>query len=325
MALKLRFAGHAQLWAEIVLPKGERVFVATPESFELGAFVSLTLESPELSAPLVVTAIVVSHRPSTPMTPAGVVVSLNTNAVDRVEAALQEVAPTDLPQVLVAPRPERQFAARVVIPKLIEGCSVKTLSTSSMSLTTPVQLPLEETVVIAIQLPDGEVQVSAVVSWARPELSLIGLRVGTLDPMALTRIKRALDADQKLSAEASMPSGHTIVIADDDPAILEILARVLTTAGHRVIRADRGDTALQMIRQERPKLIFLDVLMPGLDGLQVCAAVRADPSLTRTPVVLLSAMGEQRLAETVRDVKASDSLTKPMKLDSVRAILSKYL
>ncbi len=325
MALKLTFAGHAQLWAEIVLPRGDRVFVATAEPLELGAVVALTLESPELASPLVVTATVSGLRPATPSTPAGVVVNLNTNAVDRVQAALHEVAPTDLPQVRVASRPERQFAARVVIPKLIEGCSVKTLSTSSMTLTTPVQLPLEETVVIALQLPDGEVQVSAVVSWVRPELNLIGLRVGTLDPMALTRIKRALDADQKLSAEASLPSGHTIVIADDDPAILEILARVLTTAGHRVIRADRGDTALQMIKHERPKLIFLDVLMPGLDGLQVCTAVRADPSLTRTPVVLLSAMGEQRLLETVRECKASDSLTKPMKIDAVRAILSKYL
>jgi len=326
MALKLRFSGQAQLWAELVLPRGERIFVPTTDSFEVGTQVPLQLETPDLTSNLTLLAIVVSHRPATPTTPAGVVLNLTSHSVERVEAALHAL-PSEpvLPLMRATPKPDRTFVARVLVPQVIEGCTVKSLSPTGMTLVTPTLLKVETTVVVALHLPDGEVQLPATVSWARAELSLMGLRISTLEPSMQKRIKHAVESEAPSAAEFSLPSGYTIVVADDDTSILDFMARVVSAAGHRVVRAERGDIALQLIKQERPKLIFLDVLMPGLDGLEVCSAVRAEASLSRTPVVLLSAMGEQRLADTVRESKANDYLTKPMKIDSVRAILSKYL
>lgn len=326
MALTMNFAGQAQLWAQIVLSRGERVFVATDERFELGAPVSLALTSPDLTTALGVTSTVVGHRPATASTPAGVVVTLDAPSVERVEAALKSLTDELGSQRLRAPpRAEHQFAARVLRPSQIDGCSVKSLSATGLILSTPAALMVESEVLIGISLLEHEVRVPATVSWARPELNLVGLRLGQLDPEVRNQLTRAIEADAQTATKTSLPSGYTIVVADDDAAILDFLARVVTTAGHRVVRAERGDVALQLIRHERPQLIFLDVLMPGLDGLEVCSAVRADLSTSRTPVVLLSAMGEQRLAETVREVQANDYLTKPMKIESVRAILSKYL
>ena len=119
--------------------------------------------------------------------------------------------------------------------------------------------------------------------------------------------------------------GATVLIADDEPEILDLLARIVSHHGHRVVRAERGDTALALIRQEKPDLIFLDVLMPGIDGLAVCAAVRADAELARVPVVLLSAMGNERLAKVAEQVDASASLCKPMRLEVVEKILARFL
>lgn len=327
MALKLTFAAHAQMWAEIVLPRGDRIFVPSPDTFEVGAVVPLTLETPELTSPLVVVATVVGRRPATTATPAGLVIELDAHMVDRVEHALMmlpaEAAQTPVPRP--SSRADRQFSARVVTPKSIDGCSVKSLTLQGMTLTTPSPLDSDSVIVIALHLNEGEVQVTAKVTWSRPELSLAGLRLMATDPAVTAKIRAAVEGEGTTAFKAAPPTGITVVVADDDPSILDFLSRVLSTAGHRVIRAERGDTALQLIKQERPKLIFLDVLMPGLDGLEVCSAVRNEPALSKTPVVLLSAMGEQRLAGTVRDAKANDYLTKPMKIESVRAILAKYL
>jgi CheY-like chemotaxis protein len=92
-----------------------------------------------------------------------------------------------------------------------------------------------------------------------------------------------------------------------------------------VVRTDRGDKALELVRQEKPQLVFLDVLMPGLDGLEVAKAIRTDATLMGTPVVLLSAMGEARLADAVRSSGATDFLTKPMKLEAVRGLMARLL
>ncbi len=325
MALKLRFAGHAQLWAEIVLSRGDRIFIPTTEVFDIGAQVPLTLECPEISSVLTVATSVVGHRPGTGSTAGGLVVTLSAHSLERVEGALSSLPAEHAAQQRPSSRPERAFNARIVMPHVVEGCSAKSLSATGMTLVSPTPLAVETTIVVALHLPDGDVQLPATVSWARPELSLLGLRLGHLEPSMHGHIKHALEHDESRPAESLMPSGLTIVVADDDPSILDFVSRVVTDAGHRVVRAERGDVALQLIRQERPKLVFLDVLMPGLDGLAVCTAVRNEPALAKTPVVLLSAMGEQRLAETVRDSKANDFLTKPMKIESVRAILSKYL
>jgi DNA-binding response OmpR family regulator len=116
-----------------------------------------------------------------------------------------------------------------------------------------------------------------------------------------------------------------VLVADDDPSILDFTARVVTKAGHRVVRAERGDTALELVRKEKPDLVFLDVLMPGLDGLEVCRAIRADAALTRIPVILLSAMGEDRLVAAAKTAGADGYLTKPMRLDAMRAVLAERL
>lgn len=83
-----------------------------------------------------------------------------------------------------------------------------------------------------------------------------------------------------------------IVVADDDADIRRLVTFVLRRRGYTVVEAADGDEALAAIRRERPDLAVLDVMMPGLTGPEVARAVAADPTLSATPVILLSAKGQ---------------------------------
>ena len=80
-----------------------------------------------------------------------------------------------------------------------------------------------------------------------------------------------------------------ILLVDDEPFMLRWLAHVLTRAGYQVATASDGAAGLARARALRPPLLFLDARMPRLDGCAVCAAVRGDPALAGTHVILMSA------------------------------------
>ena len=82
--------------------------------------------------------------------------------------------------------------------------------------------------------------------------------------------------------------GRTIVLVDDDPVQLKLARLNLTRAGFEVTTADSGEAALATARAHPPHLILSDVLMPGMDGFQLCLEARRDPRLTSVPIVLLS-------------------------------------
>jgi CheY-like chemotaxis protein len=200
---------------------------------------------------------------------------------------------------------------------------VKALATDGFTLKGAPTVVDGQRVHAVITLPDGfEAAVDAKVSWVRPELQLAGFKFLAVDAEVLERIGKAVDG---LQAAPQAVTGRTIVVADDDPSILDFAFRAISKSGHRVLRADRGDTALQLIKQERPWLVLLDVLMPGLDGLEICKEMRKDEQLARIPVVLLSAMGETRLRDAVSQSGANDFLTKPMHLEALRNLVAEYV
>ena len=83
-------------------------------------------------------------------------------------------------------------------------------------------------------------------------------------------------------------SSRTILVVDDEEDILELLDYNLTKEGFRVVRAATGEKALDLARTERPDLIVLDLMLPSLDGLEVCKHVRTERSTANIPIVMLS-------------------------------------
>src|SRR5215210_1094485 len=85
-------------------------------------------------------------------------------------------------------------------------------------------------------------------------------------------------------------SGETILIVDDEPTIVEVVALYLQREGFRVVTAADGTAALSMVEQQRPDLVVLDLMLPGLSGLEVTRRLRANSAL---PIIVLTARGEE--------------------------------
>ncbi len=117
----------------------------------------------------------------------------------------------------------------------------------------------------------------------------------------------------------------TILVIDDEPHIVEIVRDYLKQAGFRVITANDGQTALTMARHEQPDLIVLDLLLPEMDGLDVCRLLRQDPGLGAVPIIMLTARIEEIDKLIGLELGADDYITKPFSprevVARVRAVL----
>lgn len=116
-----------------------------------------------------------------------------------------------------------------------------------------------------------------------------------------------------------------IMVVDDEPYIARVIKFKLEQEGYAVISANDGVTGLDRIRQEKPDLVLLDVMMPGLTGYEVCQQVKADADLQGIPVVFLTAKGQERDREQGLNMGASDYITKPFSpnrlLELVKSII----
>ena len=103
-----------------------------------------------------------------------------------------------------------------------------------------------------------------------------------------------------------------VLIADDNAMNLDILHARLTAHGYEVLTAADGETALSLAREKHPDLILLDVMMPGLDGLEVCRRLKGDPSLPFMPLILVTARADSRDVVSGLEAGADEYLTKPV-------------
>jgi len=114
-----------------------------------------------------------------------------------------------------------------------------------------------------------------------------------------------------------MPSRKPLILViDDDPGLLKLMKRDLLSDGYRAITASDGKTGLQLIEDEQPTLVLLDVMMPGLNGFQVCQRARR---FSDVPIIMLTAKG--RLEDVVHgfDIGADDYVVKPFCVEQLLA------
>jgi two-component system, OmpR family, alkaline phosphatase synthesis response regulator PhoP len=102
-----------------------------------------------------------------------------------------------------------------------------------------------------------------------------------------------------------------ILVIDDEPYILRSLSYLLQREGYTVETATNGEEGLQRVRTLRPPLVFLDIMMPHMNGYEVCEQVKQDPGLEDTYVIMLSAKGQQIDRERGLLGGADEYMTKP--------------
>jgi DNA-binding response OmpR family regulator len=100
-----------------------------------------------------------------------------------------------------------------------------------------------------------------------------------------------------------------ILVIDDDTAITELMSMLLKTFGFDVITTNSGEEGINLTRESNPNVVLLDLMMPDVDGWQVCKAIRQYSSV---PILILSAINDPRMVASVLDVGADDFLVKPV-------------
>lgn len=105
-------------------------------------------------------------------------------------------------------------------------------------------------------------------------------------------------------AEASL----LILVVDDEPAMVGAVSALVGRAGHRVVTAYDGQTALRRFAEERPDLVLLDLAMPGVDGVEVCRAIRG---VSQVPIIVLTGESDERAKVEALDTGADDYVVKP--------------
>ncbi len=120
-----------------------------------------------------------------------------------------------------------------------------------------------------------------------------------------------------------------ILVVDDDPGAVELLREILSVQNFRVISARNGDEAVKKVREEKPDIVVLDVVLPGLSGVDVCRILKQDKTTHSIPIVMLSGRAmETRDKVTGFEAGADDYLTKPFEAKElvarIGALLRRY-
>lgn len=123
-------------------------------------------------------------------------------------------------------------------------------------------------------------------------------------------------------------SDYTLLLVDDEPDILEFVGYNLKKEGFNVLTASNGEEGLKIARKEKPQLILLDVMMPGMDGVETCDQIRKSPELEDILIAFLTARGEDYSQVAGFDAGADDYITKPIKpkvlISRIKALLRRY-
>ena len=117
----------------------------------------------------------------------------------------------------------------------------------------------------------------------------------------------------------------TILIVDDEPDILELIKYNLKNEGYRVLTAQTGESAVKIVKQSHPNLMILDLMLPGIDGLEVTKLLKNNEQTRDMPIVMVTAKGEESDIVTGLELGANDYISKPFSpkvlVARIRAIL----
>jgi CheY-like chemotaxis protein/Tfp pilus assembly protein PilZ len=325
MGLQLRFSDKYRLWTELIQSGVDRIFIESDQTFRLGTEIPVELVLPDLPLHIVMMGTVVGLRPASERFGQGIYVRFSSAEIEKCRSYLGLLRMND--RVESGRRVSRidcALALRFLVPSYNETFIVKNISERGLLAKCSLGLILGQRVKLQVTLDNGEeLLLHAEVTWARHELGLVGVKFVELPAESLSSIGRCIERLARVREMASA-SGNAILVAEDDSSVLGFLVKVLTKHGYQVQTATRGDDAIAMIRKHHPRLVLLDVLMPGIDGKDICKKMRADAEMAQIPVVLMSALDASSLHAVAAETGASDYMSKPVSMADLLTMVGKF-
>ena len=122
-----------------------------------------------------------------------------------------------------------------------------------------------------------------------------------------------------------MDEAPTVLVVEDDPGFRLVVEMLLEADGYQVVKVADGREALAWLKEHTPSLAVLDVAMPHMTGLEVCARMKRVSRLADVPVVILTALQDRRTREGARDVEADALVLKPLEGKDFRSLVRRLL
>jgi len=123
-------------------------------------------------------------------------------------------------------------------------------------------------------------------------------------------------------------TGQTVLVVDDEQDLLDLIEYNLIHEGFNVLKAENGKDGIRIARETLPDLVLLDIMMPIMDGLEVCDNLRRDPATRHIPIIFLTARGDEKTEVDGLDRGADDYITKPIStrklMSRIKAVLRRF-
>ena len=120
-------------------------------------------------------------------------------------------------------------------------------------------------------------------------------------------------------------TSYTVLVIEDEPDIRELIEFNLKKYDYNVLLANNGEKGLKDVRSYQPDLILLDLMLPGVQGLDVCRIIKSDDNIKNTPIIILSALGQEEDIVSGLEAGADDYVSKPFSLDVLNARIKTVL
>jgi len=124
---------------------------------------------------------------------------------------------------------------------------------------------------------------------------------------------------------AEIVRGSSILIVDDEPFIVETVRFALERAGYTCLVAFDGEEAMRILRTQKPGLILLDIMLPKLNGFQICRLLKFDELYRHIPIVMLTARAQERDRLLGKEIGADAYITKPFELSELLRVIERHL
>jgi len=325
MKLTLKYSDRYQLWHDLLHANTNRLFAPTEQMFGPGEEVSVevTLDVPNLR--LVVQGTVIGCRQQSRRFLPGVYLYISEQELRKCRQILG----------LRTSGLEFRLGRRAIRVHLATGIKVRTrrqefelstinISESGLLARGTHDLHAGEQVDLSLAIGPQHIDLEADVAWVSTQQELAGLHFINVSPEAANALREQIGAVIE-ACHASGKKPEPILVADDDPDVLCLIRTALSKHGYDVFKATNGEEALQILRDLRPCLVLLDILMPRIDGVEVYHAMTQDAELAGIPVIFISALDGPKLHKIAEETGVADFLLKPLHLAELLDIVSYYL
>lgn len=325
--MKIEYENRIQLWNDLVHGHMDRLFIPTQQLQALGQKLPLDIYIKDPGLRFIIRGKVVGLREKSLRFPAGAFLTFSEDEMlkSRRILGLQDADP-DQSHARQTVRVHMEVPVNFTAPPLGSVCLTKNISEKGLFILGKADLRTGQQVSLELLLDDEQdpFPLEAEVAWVMPEQDIAGLKLSYLSRESAHRLKEMI-----MRTRAAQKSGRRgpepILVADNDMDLVNFISRALTKHGYEIVQAASGQEALKLIRSLHPSLVLIDVLMPDMDGTEICKTMRADASLTAIPVILISALESEHLLRVSDESGATDFLKKPLDMSELIDMVGYYL